>query len=454
VATSAASNQCESAGIRKRSRPAGMTLVPSRRGGGRLHHQHPARSPAGRNHTSPAAHPPGDPEKPGGGRPRHRLLCPEGSGRRSPGSQVSGFITRKRRKGTDSRYPLEMTAGAPRILVGDIRKEKRDLPSGGDRLPEHTRAFLKDPGRLRRLLQLLHRPPRAGPQAGASPRRRSCERIASISRAGLPRVVLTGSTLGAWGRDLKPQEDLVTLVRANREGSAMERLRLSSIEPRELTMNSSPPSSGLKERSAPPPHPPSERRQRDPRAMRPEIDRCCLFPGPQFGSSRGCPRASLVGIDVMAGFPDETEEAFANTLHMVEEIPIAYLMSSPTPGGRARPPRRWPGRSPRRKKETGETSAVAGAAKRQAFAAGSSVRRPGPRRGRTDKNTGFLRRILRQLYPVAVRGGVPQTGSSGSCRKPSGRMSDHAEVNPPNDGIMGFADFLQVHQTMDLGMLD
>ena len=32
-----------------------------------------------------------------------------------------------------------------------------------------------------------------------------------------------------------------------------------------------------------------------------------------------------IGIDVMAGFPGETEAAFANTLHLVEAMPVAYL---------------------------------------------------------------------------------------------------------------------------------
>ena len=32
-----------------------------------------------------------------------------------------------------------------------------------------------------------------------------------------------------------------------------------------------------------------------------------------------------VGIDVMAGFPGETEEAFANTCGWWRELPVAYL---------------------------------------------------------------------------------------------------------------------------------
>jgi threonylcarbamoyladenosine tRNA methylthiotransferase MtaB len=42
-----------------------------------------------------------------------------------------------------------------------------------------------------------------------------------------------------------------------------------------------------------------------------------------------------VGVDVMAGFPGETEERFQNTYRLIESLPIAYLHVfpfSPRPG--------------------------------------------------------------------------------------------------------------------------
>lgn len=61
--------------------------------------------------------------------------------------------------------------------------------------------------------------------------------IADVQAAvaeGVKEVVLTGAQLGSWGRDLFPQMKLIALLRAIMENTAIDRVRLSSIEPWEV----------------------------------------------------------------------------------------------------------------------------------------------------------------------------------------------------------------------------
>lgn len=59
--------------------------------------------------------------------------------------------------------------------------------------------------------------------------------IAAIVNAGVPEVVLTGIHLGKYGVDIGDGSDLVGLINAILKATALPRLRLSSIEPLEVT---------------------------------------------------------------------------------------------------------------------------------------------------------------------------------------------------------------------------
>jgi len=61
------------------------------------------------------------------------------------------------------------------------------------------------------------------------------EHIQKIHQAGCHEVVLTGIHLGAWGLDLAPPSNFSTLLNRIQKESSIARVRLSSIEPLELT---------------------------------------------------------------------------------------------------------------------------------------------------------------------------------------------------------------------------
>jgi threonylcarbamoyladenosine tRNA methylthiotransferase MtaB len=314
------------------------------------------------------------------------------------------FITGNAEKERIPDILFEMTAGSPRILVGDIRKLKGISRLGATLFPEHTRAFLKIQDGCNASCSYCIVPSARG-RSRSLPLKEVLERIDSISRAGYREVVLTGIHLGAWGRDQEPQTDLAALVRRITEGCAVERLRLSSIEPRELN-DELIALIGAAETVCRHLHIPLQSGDDGIlAAMRRDYD--AAFFRELVGKLHTALPGVAVGIDVIAGFPGETEEAFANTLHLAEEMPIAYLHVFPYSRRPGTPAAAMAGQVPEgEKKRRAALLRAVGAAKRQAFAEGFIGT---PLRvlieGRTDKNTGFPIGFSDNYIPVAVRGG-------------------------------------------------
>lgn len=297
----------------------------------------------------------------------------------------------------------ETTAGKQQVRVGDIRQAGTISRLGATVFPEHTRAFLKIQDGCNAVCSYCIVPHARG-KSRSLPAEEVLERIAAIARTGYREVVLTGIHLGAWGRDLTPPADLSTLIRCIAQGDPPERLRLSSIEPRELSTGlitligdtagicrhlHIPLQSGDDAILA------AMHRDYDAAFFRDLVLRLvAAIPG------------IAVGIDVMAGFPGETEEAFANTLQLVTELPIAYLHVFPYSRRPGTPAATMAGQVPEEeKKRRAQRLRAVGAAKRQAFAEGF-IGTPLQVlvEGRRDKNTGLPVGFSDNYIPVAVRG--------------------------------------------------
>jgi threonylcarbamoyladenosine tRNA methylthiotransferase MtaB len=150
-------------------------------------------------------------------------------------------------------------------------------------------------------------------------------------KQGAPEIVLSGIHIGRYGSDLVPATSLTTLVRDldRRRGEA--RIRLSSIEPTEITPEliamlgkgicrhlHIPLQSGddviLKQMN----------RQYHAGAYRALV-----------GSIAERVPGTAIGADVMVGFPGEGEGEFQNTCDLIETLPITHLhvfRYSPRPG--------------------------------------------------------------------------------------------------------------------------
>jgi threonylcarbamoyladenosine tRNA methylthiotransferase MtaB len=163
--------------------------------------------------------------------------------------------------------------------------------------------------------------------------------IAELDRlgsAGHGEIVLSGINLGAWGRDLSPRRRFPDLLRRILDETSVERLRLSSIEPLDVTQDlidlfaSTPRLADhfhmpLQSASDPVLAAMHRRYRAEHYARRVEL------------ISERLPGAAI-GTDVIAGFPGESEEDHARTLDFIRERPFAYLhvfSYSSRPGTRA-----------------------------------------------------------------------------------------------------------------------
>ena len=140
---------------------------------------------------------------------------------------------------------------------------------------------------------------------------------------GYREIVLSGINLGRWGRELTPRMAFADALRAILENTAIEKLRISSVEPMDWSdelidlVASSP-------RIAKHAHVPLQsgsdkvlRRMR--RKYRPwhyadRIERI----------RRAMPDAAI-GADVMVGFPGETDDDFGETRALIDHLPMTYL---------------------------------------------------------------------------------------------------------------------------------
>jgi threonylcarbamoyladenosine tRNA methylthiotransferase MtaB len=222
---------------------------------------------------------------------------------------------------------------APQVHVGDIFAHTELLAApvfenAGDR----TRPNLKVQDGCNNRCSFCVIPSVRG-RSRSLPLQRVLDDVNQLVISGYREVVLSGINLGRWGRDARPQARFGQLVRAILEHTALERLRISSVEP----MDWSDELIGLlagSSRIAKHAHVPLQSGsdtvlRRMHRKYRPwhYVDRIRRI--------RGAAPQAAIGADVMVGFPGETGEEFKATQRLVEELPLTYLhvfTYSPRPG--------------------------------------------------------------------------------------------------------------------------
>jgi len=134
---------------------------------------------------------------------------------------------------------------------------------------------------------------------------------------GYREVVFAGIQLGAYGLDLGREEMLVSLLEAGSRVEGIERLRLSSIEPTDVTPALIKAMQGLPKCCAHLHIPLQSGDDTTLQAMNRRYGRS--FYRDLVGRLKeAMPEFSLT-LDVMAGFPGETEEHFANTCDLLRE---------------------------------------------------------------------------------------------------------------------------------------
>src|SRR5499425_235559 len=296
-----------------------------------------------------------------------------------------------------------MPSLASSISVSDVKRE-RGVPVLGTRaLPGHTRAFLKVQEGCNYSCTYCIIPTARGLSRSVTPRE-VMEQIRQLAEAGYQEIVLTGIHLGGYGQDLSPKTDLTALLEMIEDSRLIPRVRLSSLDPREvpdrllelmagsdvicphLHVCAQAGDDGILKRM---------RRNYDTAYYRDLLLKVREY----------LPEAAL-GSDIIVGFPGETEQQFESALEFFASLPLTYFHVFPYSERRGTAASLLSGHLPTSTKRIrGRRMRGLGADKKREFCLSF--------RGRTtrvlveekmDSKTGRHRGFSRNYLPVMVRG--------------------------------------------------
>jgi threonylcarbamoyladenosine tRNA methylthiotransferase MtaB len=136
-------------------------------------------------------------------------------------------------------------------------------------------------------------------------------------------IVLSGINLGRWGRELTPRMNFAAMLCAILERTAIEKIRISSVEPMDWTnevielVASSP---RICKHAHVPLQSGSDRILRKMhRKYRP------WHYADRIERIRSAMPHAAIGADVMVGFPGETDDDFEQTRALIDRLPFTYL---------------------------------------------------------------------------------------------------------------------------------
>jgi threonylcarbamoyladenosine tRNA methylthiotransferase MtaB len=208
----------------------------------------------------------------------------------------------------------------PHVFVGPVTEAGNFGPAASTEAADRTRAFLKVQDGCDFSCSFCTIPLARG--ASRSQSVDACVRQArELTEAGYREIVLTGVNVGDYGR--KDGTDLLALLRSLADVEGLDRLRISSIEPNLLT-------DAIIDFVASHPvmcnhfHIPLQSGADEVlRGMRRR------YTAAQYASRVAAVRKRLpecgIGVDVIVGFPGETEQEFEATHRFLVDLPISYL---------------------------------------------------------------------------------------------------------------------------------
>ena len=209
-----------------------------------------------------------------------------------------------------------------RIAVSDVKRERGVRVLGTRALRGHTRAFLKIQEGCNYSCTYCIIPSARGLSRSVASEE-VLRQVRILADAGFVEIVLTGIHLGSYGQDLTPKTDLVSLLEKIAASRLIARLRLSSLDPREVPGH-------LLELMA------------DSDVICPHLHMCAqagcdrilkqmrrnydtaYYRELLFKVRANLPEAAL-GTDIIVGFPGETEEEFERSLEFFASLPLTYF---------------------------------------------------------------------------------------------------------------------------------
>src|SRR6266853_994472 len=231
---------------------------------------------------------------------------------------------------SDSTLPFHSFVGARhaaphlgKILTGNIFDRTEFLPApvlGGE--GNHTRPTLKIQDGCDSRCSYCVIPFVRG-KSRSLPPGTVIQEIQRLAESGYREIVLSGINLGTYGRDLSPRVEFEDLLRRILDETAVERLRISSIEPLDVTEDLIDLFAST-DRIAQHFHMP----------LQSASDRILAAMHRWYRAEHYARRVELIhdrlphaaiGADVITGFPGEFEDHHAATLAFIERLPFTYL---------------------------------------------------------------------------------------------------------------------------------
>jgi threonylcarbamoyladenosine tRNA methylthiotransferase MtaB len=212
------------------------------------------------------------------------------------------------------------TTGRPKVIVGRADGGKLEA-FNITRFRGYTRAFLKIQDGCDNRCAYCAVPDARGPSR-SRPLADVVIHARRLAASGYREIVLTGVHIGCYGADVSGPR-LPELLVALQDVERLDRIRLGSVEPTELTPELADAILSL-EKVCNHLHVPLESgSDRVLHGMR----RCYSAADYEEAVRRVADRDALCGLgaDVMVGFPGESEEDFAATVSLIERLPFTYL---------------------------------------------------------------------------------------------------------------------------------
>jgi threonylcarbamoyladenosine tRNA methylthiotransferase MtaB len=288
------------------------------------------------------------------------------------------------------------------IAVSEVARERGVRVVGTRALPGHTRAFLKIQEGCNYSCSYCIIPMARGLSRSVPPRA-VLEQVRVLADAGYEEIVVTGIHLGGYGHDLKPKTDLTTLLAMIEDSALIPRLRLSSLDPREVPERLLELIAGAESIC---PHLHICAQSGDDvilKKMRRNYD-TAYYRDLTAKVRERLPNAAI-GSDIIVGFPAESDAQFESSMEYFASLPLTYFHVFPYSARRGTPALALPDHVPAAvKKRRARSMRELGARKKQDFCAGFVGRVASVLvEEKTDKVTGLYRGFSRNYLPVMLR---------------------------------------------------
>ena len=294
--------------------------------------------------------------------------------------------------------------GRERIAVSDVQRE-RGVPVLGTRaLPGHTRAFLKIQEGCNYSCTYCIIPTARGLSRSVAPGE-VLDQVRRLTGAGYLEIVLTGIHLGGYGQDLAPKTDLTSLVEKIAASDLVPRLRLSSLDPREVPDRLLDLVAGSDVIC---PHLHICAQAGDDgvlKQMRRNYD--TAYYGELLWKVRDRIPDAALGSDIIVGFPGESDAAFEDSLELFASLPLTYFHVFPYSKRRGTVAVSLPDHVPGNvKKQRARRMRALGAGKKEAFCGSFLGKRLAVLvEAKADRYSSGRRGFSENYLPVAVRNG-------------------------------------------------